>query len=179
MNNIYNDSTIPGINKKNNNIYKCNDKNYFNEHYHNDNKIFNIFKTKKKINKNSIKNNKENKIKNKLINNDNKNNEINLKIVNKYSLLPKKVWSLNNKKIDTNNFFDDCTKIWPFDECCFIKEIALEFLMRNNYSTDTCLDKINDFVYFMKKRAKELDFPIISENIKTIKNYNLRKTNFN
>jgi hypothetical protein len=76
-------------------------------------------------------------------------------------------------------FFDDCIQIWPFDECCFVKEIALEFLMKNNYDMEICLKKKKEFVYFMKKRAEELDFPIISESIKTIKKYNLRKTNYN
>ena len=51
--------------------------------------------------------------------------------------------------------------------------------MKNNYNTQLCLEKLKEFVYFMKKRAKELDFPIINKNIKTIKRYNLRKTNFN
>ena len=51
--------------------------------------------------------------------------------------------------------------------------------MKNNYSVEICLNKIKEFIYFMKLRAKELDFPIISESIKTIKRYNLRKTNFN
>jgi hypothetical protein len=76
-------------------------------------------------------------------------------------------------------FFDDCIQIWPFDECCFVKEIALEFLMKNNYDMEKCLKKKKEFVYFMKKRAEELDFPIISESIKTVKKYNLRKTNYN
>ena len=51
--------------------------------------------------------------------------------------------------------------------------------MKNNYDMDLCLRKNKEFVYFMKKRAEELDFPIISESIKTIKKYNLRKTNYN
>ena len=95
------------------------------------------------------------------------------------SLIPKKVWSLNNNNINIENFFEDCIQIWPFDECCFIKEIALEFLMKNDYSFSLCLNNIKEFVYFMKKRAQELDFPIINQSIKTIKKYNLRKTNFN
>ena len=51
--------------------------------------------------------------------------------------------------------------------------------MKNNYLINICLEKIKEFVYYMKKRASELDFPIISESIKTIKKYNLRKTNNN
>ena len=132
-------------------------------------KIFNIFKTKKLLkNKNNIilKNNIN------IINN-------NLIIKEKNSLLPRKVWSLENNNINLKKFFDECIQIWPFDECCFIKEIGLEFLMKNNYNINFCLKKIDEFVYFMKKRAQELDFPIISQSIKTIKRYNLRKTNFN
>ena len=134
----------------------------------NKNKIFNIIKIKKikKINNNKI-------CKNKIYNNTD------LIIKEKYSFIPKKIWSLNNQKINVEKFFDDCVQIWPFDECCFVKEIALEFLMKNNYDMDLCLRKNKEFVYFMKKRAEELDFPIISESIKTIKKYNLRKTNYN
>jgi len=98
----------------------------------------------------------------------------------KIYLEPKKVWSLKkDQEINIDDFFEDCTQVWPFDECCFIKEIALEFLMKNNYSINDCLDNIKEFIFFMKKRAKELDFPIISDSVKTIKKYHLRKTNFN
>ena len=130
-------------------------------------KIFNIFKTKKLL-----------KNKNKIILENNINNN-NLIINERNSLLPRKVWSLENKNINLKKFIDECIQIWPFDECCFIKEIGLEFLMKNNYNINFCLKKINEFVYFMKKRANELDFPIISQSIKTIKRYNLRKTNYN
>ena len=173
INKTFNTSNINEINEEINNDNKCNDNNYINNQ-NNKYKIFRIFKIKNKIKnkKNLIKGNKNNK--NKI-----ENNNVDIKIIEKFSLFPKKVWSLNNNRINTDNFFDDCIQIWPFDECCFIKEIALEFLMKNNYSTSICLEKINEFVYFMKKRAKELDFPIISESIKTIKKYNLRKTNFN
>ena len=128
---------------------------YLNNNNNNNNKIFNIIKTKK-------------------INNDK----------NYLYLYPKKVWSkesLKNKGININidNFFEECEQIWPFDDCCFIQEIALEYLMLNNYSKNNCLNNIKDFVIFMKKRAKELDFPIISDSIKTIKKYHLRKTNNN
>ena len=51
--------------------------------------------------------------------------------------------------------------------------------MQKNYSIRDCLDDIKEFIIFMKLRAKELDFPIISESVKTIKKYHLRKTNFN
>ena len=131
-------------------------------------KIFRIFKTKK-LSKNKIVGEKK-----KIINKEN-----DLIIKEKPSFLPKKVWSLNNNKINIDSFFDDCVQVWPYDECCYVKEIALEFLMKNNYSTSFCLQHIKEFVFFMKKRAKELDFPIISESIKTIKRYNLRKTNYN
>ena len=181
-NNIIINNTINLSNENDKDKEINNDNKYTNNNYFNDNnskyKIFKIFKIKKKIkNKNNlIKENKNNKFNNKNII---VNNTTDIKIIEKYSLFPKKVWSLNNNTINTDKFFDDCIQIWPFDECCFVKEIALEFLMKNNYSTNICLEKINEFVYFMKKRAKELDFPIISESIKTIKKYNLRKTNFN
>ena len=160
--NLLNENNIKFINNCNNKI-----------------KIFRILKIKKKYkNKNNIipKNNK------KKINNENSiinNNSIDLIIKEKFSLLPKKVWSLEKNEIDIDNFFDNCVQIWPFDKCCFIKEIALEYLMKNNYNINICLEKLNDFIYFMKKRAEELDFPVISNKIKTIKKYNLRKTNFN
>ena len=51
--------------------------------------------------------------------------------------------------------------------------------MQNNYSIKYCIENKDEFVFFMKKRAKELDFPVISESVKTIKRYHLRKTNFN
>ena len=108
------------------------------------------------------------------------NEEIDDEIKERFDLEPKKVWSLKKDiKINIDDFFEDCTQIWPFDECCFVKEIALEFLMKNNYSIKYCFDNIKEFIFFMKKRAKELDFPIISESVKTIKRYHLRKTNFN
>ena len=140
------------------------------------NKIFKIFKTKKF--------NKKNNNKNLLVNNnnDNKQNNFlnNFESKEKLFLYPRKVWSFQKEKeINIDNFFDECTQIWPNDECCFTKEIALEFLMQNNYSIKYCLKNMDEFVFFMKKRAKELDFPIISESVKTIKKYHLRKTNYN
>ena len=132
----------------------------------NKNKIFKISKIKK--------NNKNDNLLNLA------NEEIDDKIKERFDLEPKKVWSLKKDiKINIDDFFEDCTQIWPFDECCFVKEIALEFLMKNNYSIKYCFDNIKEFIFFMKKRAKELDFPIISESVKTIKRYHLRKTNFN
>ena len=144
------------------------------------NKIFKIFKTKK-INKNN-----NNLIINK--NNDNtQNNSLNnYESKEKIFSFPRKVWSFQkekgkgkDKEINIENFFEECTQIWPNDECYFTKEIALEFLMRNNYSIKYCLDNMNEFVFFMKKRAKELDYPVISGSVKTIKKYHLRKTNYN
>ena len=139
------------------------DLNYSNN---NKNKIFKISKIKK--------NNKNDNLLNLA------NEEIDDEIKERFDLEPKKVWSLKKDiKINIDDFFEDCTQIWPFDECCFVKEIALEFLMKNNYSIKYCFDNIKEFIFFMKKRAKELDFPIISESVKTIKRYHLRKTNFN
>ena len=139
------------------------DLNYSNN---NKNKIFKISKIKK--------NNKNDNLLNLT------NEEIDDEIKERFDLEPKKVWSLKKDiKINIDDFFEDCTQIWPFDECCFVKEIALEFLMKNNYSIKYCFDNIKEFIFFMKKRAKELDFPLISESVKTIKRYHLRKTNFN
>lgn len=173
LNNIYKVPKAIEINEDNinNNKHNINDKD--NNFINNNNKNL---KTKKKI-----KNNK-NKVKNKtniISDNSTVNGHCNIHIKEKLSLIPKKIWSLNNNKINIDNFFEDCIQIWPFDECCFVKEIALEFLMKNNYSIEICLDKINEFVFFMKKRAKELDFPIINGNITTLKRYSFRKTNFN
>ena len=132
----------------------------------NKNKIFKISKIKK--------NNKNDNLLNLA------NEEIDDEIKERFDLEPKKVWSLKKDiKINIDDFFEDCTQIWPFDECCFVKEIALEFLMKNNYSIKYCFDNIKEFIFFMKKRAKELDFPLISESVKIIKRYHLRKTNFN
>ena len=113
---------------------------------------------------------------------EDKNNFIKKKIIsNKENLnsIPIKVWSFTgiNGYIDIEKFFDDVIQIWPFYECNFIKEISLEYLMKNNYDTKICLGKINEFVDFMKKRAVELDFPTQSETIKTVKKYHLRKKN--
>ena len=146
-----------------NNELISNDVNYSNN---NKNKIFKISKIKK--------NNKNDNLLNLA------NEEIHDEIKERFDLEPKKVWSLKKDiKINIDDFFEDCTQIWPFDECCFVKEIALEFLMKNNYSIKYCFDNIKEFIFFMKKRAKELDFPLISESVKTIKRYHLRKTNFN
>ena len=143
------------------------------------NKIFKIFKAKKfnKNNNNLLIDKNNNKLINEnILNYPNNNFETKEKIF----LIPKKVWSQKkDKEINIDNFFEECTQIWPNDECCFTKEIALEFLMQNNYSIKYCLNNMDEFVFFMKKRAKELDFPVISESIKTIKRYHLRKTNFN
>ena len=98
-----------------------------------------------------------------------------------YDLLPKHIWSMPDEKTELNieMFYDDCIEIWPFEECIFVKEIALEFLMKNKYSTNLCLNRIKDFVSFMKKRAEELDISIINKNEKTVKKYSLRNTKNN
>ena len=104
-----------------------------------------------------------------------------LKFKKLYNTLPKHVWSMpeDEKELDVDLFYDDCIQIWPFNECTFVKEIALEFLMKNDYSTDVCLKRLKDFVTFMKKRADELNISILNKNEKTIKNYSLRKTKYN
>ena len=111
-------------------------------------------------------------------NKQNKYNDKELKYKKTFNLLPKQIWSCPKEKndLDIEIFFDDCIQIWPFDECDYVKEIALEFLMKNKYSTNMCLKRIKDFVSFMKKRAEELNFPIINKNEKTVKKYSLRNT---
>ena len=71
-----------------------------------------------------------------------------LKFKKLYNTLPKQVWSKpeDEKELDVDMFYDDCIQIWPFNECTFVKEIALEFLMKNDYSTEICLKRIKDFV---------------------------------
>lgn len=106
----------------------------------------------------------------------NQNNKQSIKFKKTYNLLPRHIWSFPKDKDDLNieMFFDDCIQIWPFNECIFVKEIALEFLMKNNYSTTICLNRIKDFISFMKKRAEELNISIINKNEKTVKKYSLR-----
>ena len=116
------------------------------------------------------------------INNDEESNKFSgLKFKKLYSELPKHIWSKpdDERSLDIDLFYDECIEIWPFNECTFVKEIALEFLMKNNYSIDMCLNRIKDFVAFMKKRANELNISIVSEKEKNIKNYCLRKTKYN
>ena len=109
-------------------------------------------------------------------NKHNTDKELKYKIT--FNLLPKQIWSCpkDNNDLDVEMFFDDCIQIWPFDECIYVKEIALEFLMKNNYSTSICLKRIKDFISFMKKRAEELNISIINKNEKTVKKYSLRNT---
>ncbi len=109
------------------------------------------------------------------------NNNKGMQYKKTYNLLPKKIWSFPKEKteLDIEMFYDDCIQIWPFKECTFVKEIALEFLMKNNYSTHICLNRIKDFVSFMKKRAEELNISILNKNEKTVKKYSLRKTKDN
>ena len=111
----------------------------------------------------------------------NKDNKNILNYEKNYTLLPKHIWSFPEDKNDLNieMFYDNCIQIWPFNECIFVKEIALEFLMKNNYSTSLCLKRLNDFISFMKKRAEELNMSIINKNEKTVKNYSLRNTKCN
>jgi hypothetical protein len=108
-------------------------------------------------------------------------NKNGIKFKKTYTLLPKHIWSLPKDKIDLDieMFYDDCIQIWPHNQCIFVKEIALEFLMKNNYSTELCLKRIKDFVSFMKKRAEELNISIINKNEKTVKKYSLRNTKTN
>ena len=48
--------------------------------------------------------------------------------------------------------------------------------MKNNYSSELCFKRIKDFVFFMKKRAEELNISVINKNEKTVKKYSLRNT---
>jgi len=118
---------------------------------------------------------------NDFIEGQNKGNNYGIKFKKTYNLLPKHVWSYpkDNSELNIEAFYDDCIQVWPFNECIFVKEIALEFLMQNNYDTSLCLNHIKDFVFFMKKRAVELDFSLINKNEKTVKKYCLRNTKNN
>ena len=109
------------------------------------------------------------------------NNNKGMQYKKTYNLLPKQIWSFPKEKteLDIEMFYDDCIQIWPFNECTFVKEIALEFLMKNNYSTSICLKRSKDFVSFMKKRAEELNISILNKNEKTVKKYSLRKSKNN
>ena len=102
----------------------------------------------------------------------------NIKFKKTYNLLPTHIWSPPKPKnsLDVELFYDECVQIWPFNQCTFTKEIALEFLMKNNYSSELCFKRIKDFVSFMKKRAEELNISIINKNEKTVKKYSLRNT---
>ena len=108
----------------------------------------------------------------------NKGSNYGIKFKKTYNLLPKHIWSFPSDKSELNieAFYDECIQVWPFNECIFVKEIALEFLMQKNYDTSLCLNHIKDFVFFMKKRALELDFSLINKNEKTVKKYCLRNT---
>ena len=111
----------------------------------------------------------------------NQDNNFGIKYTKSYNILPKHIWSVPNNKNELNieMFYDDCIQIWPFNECIFVKEIALEFLMKNEYNSGNCLKHIKEFVSFMKKRALELDISLLNKNEKTVKKYSLRNTKIN
>ena len=88
--------------------------------------------------------------------------------------IPKLLWSVPNKEINYNEFYDKCIQIWPFDKCRFIKEFSLEFLMKNNYDIDLCLVKLTEFVQFMQRKIIEHNIPLVQTDAKIKKNYNLR-----
>ena len=88
--------------------------------------------------------------------------------------IPKLIWSVPNKEINYNEFYEKCIQIWPFDKCRFIKEFSLEFLMKNNYDIDLCLVKLTEFVQFMQRKIIEHNIPLVQTDAKIKKNYNLR-----
>lgn len=91
------------------------------------------------------------------------------------SPLPKKIWSMpTDREIDYEDFYNKCIQVWPFNECCFVKEFALEFLMMNNYDINSCLEKLKQFVLFAQMKTKENNIPIVRTDAKIIKNYSLR-----
>lgn len=94
----------------------------------------------------------------------------------KDSKLPRKVWSVPKGQFDYEEFYCKCREIWPFSQCHFIKEFALEYLMNMNYNMDICLKNLNAFVLFVKQKIIENNIPIIKPDAKCVKNYNLRKT---
>lgn len=88
--------------------------------------------------------------------------------------IPKKLWSVPENSIDYNDFFNKCIQKWPFEQCVFVKEFALEFLMMNNYKINFCLKNLAQFVQFVQAKIKEHNIPPVRTDAKIIKNYSLR-----
>ena len=88
--------------------------------------------------------------------------------------IPKKLWSVPENSIDYNDFFNKCIQKWPFEQCIFVKEFALEFLMLNNYKINFCFDNMEQFVQFTQAKIKEHNIPPLRTDAKIIKNYSLR-----
>jgi len=90
--------------------------------------------------------------------------------------LPEKVWSPPSNKINIEEFYTKCINIWPFNKCNFIKEIGLEYLMKNDYSIDSCLENLDKFVEFMTEKIKLKNYQLVNIKEKIIKNYHLRNS---
>ena len=90
--------------------------------------------------------------------------------------LPEKVWSPPSNKINIEDFYKKCINIWPFNKCNFIKEIGLEYLMKNEYNIDSCLENLDKFVEFMIEKIKLKNYQLINKKEKIIKNYHLRNS---
>ena len=88
--------------------------------------------------------------------------------------IPKKLWSVPENSIDYNDFFKKCIQKWSFEQCIFVKEFALEFLMLNNYKINFCFDNMEQFVKCMQAKIKEHNIPPLRTDAKIIKNYSLR-----
>ena len=83
-------------------------------------------------------------------------------------------WSSPEIKVDYNDFWNKCNQIWPYKRCSFVKEFALEFLMLHNYNIDECINKLDEFVSFMRMKNKENQIPLVDKGAEIIKNYTLR-----
>jgi hypothetical protein len=91
-------------------------------------------------------------------------------------ILPEKVWSPPANKLNVEEFYKKCINVWPFNKCNFIKEIGLEYLMKNQYNIDYCLENLDKFVEFMIEKIKLKNYQLINKKEKIIKNYHLRNS---
>lgn len=110
-----------------------------------------------------------------IVNNQmNQNFFLNKDYMNNEIKVPKNIWSVPEKEVNYEEFYNKCIQVWPFNECRFVKEFALEFLMNNNYDIDACLNNLDQFVNFVQQKAKEHNIPIVRTDARIIKNYSLR-----
>ena len=104
----------------------------------------------------------------------NQNFYLNKDYMNNEIKIPKNIWSVPEKEVNYEEFYNKCIQVWPFNECRFVKEFALEFLINNNYDINACLNKLDQFVDFVQQKAKEHNIPLVRTDARIIKNYSLR-----